>query len=176
MGMLSDKELAELLPGLAGEQSDAGADPTRLERRVPADRADRAAEEGRGAINALGDEYGQRNGLSRRRFFQTAAGMTTAYLAMNEVYGPLFGVAGRGQKRRSRPGARRRAEGPVHHRRAHAFPARRYAAAGFRAHARGGRQSRLESRAGRQAADARRPQVSPTGSRRSISTATPRWH
>jgi len=28
-------------------------------------------------MNALADEYGRRNDLSRRRFFQTAAGMTT---------------------------------------------------------------------------------------------------
>ena len=33
------------------------------------------------------------NGLSRRRFFQTAAGMTTAFVAMNEVYGPIYGAS-----------------------------------------------------------------------------------
>src|ERR1700750_1930293 len=32
-------------------------------------------------------------GVSRRRFFQTAAGMATAFLAMNDTYGPLFGVS-----------------------------------------------------------------------------------
>jgi hypothetical protein len=49
--------------------------------------ADRAAEAGRGAHERAGDEYGRKNGLSRRRFFQTAAGMATAFVAMNEVYG-----------------------------------------------------------------------------------------
>jgi predicted TIM-barrel fold metal-dependent hydrolase len=39
---------------------------------------------------ALADELGGRQGLDRRRFFQTAAGMAAAFVAMNEVYGPLF--------------------------------------------------------------------------------------
>jgi hypothetical protein len=32
-------------------------------------------------------------GTSRRRFFQTAAGMAASFLAMNKVYGPLFEVS-----------------------------------------------------------------------------------
>src|SRR5882672_3863271 len=32
----------------------------------------------------------KKHGTSRRRFFQTAAGMAASYLAMNQVYGPLF--------------------------------------------------------------------------------------
>ena len=35
----------------------------------------------------------KRLGMSRRRFFQTAAGMATAFLAMNDTYGPIFGVS-----------------------------------------------------------------------------------
>ena len=112
-------------------------------------------------MNALADEYGRKNGLSRRRFFQTAAGMTTAFVAMNEVYGPIYGASpAEAQKRRSRAGARRWAEGPVHHGRAHALPARRHAARRLRARPRGGRQGGLESRARGQAADPGRPQVS----------------
>ncbi len=41
-------------------------------------------------LKALGDELGARQGVSRRAFFRTAAGMAAAYVAMNEVYGPLF--------------------------------------------------------------------------------------
>jgi hypothetical protein len=41
-------------------------------------------------LKALGDELGGRQGVSRRAFFRTAAGMAAAYVAMNEVYGPLF--------------------------------------------------------------------------------------
>jgi hypothetical protein len=41
---------------------------------------------------AMADELGSKQGLDRRKFFQTAAGMAAAYVAMNEVYGPLFDV------------------------------------------------------------------------------------
>jgi uncharacterized protein len=44
-------------------------------------------------VKAMGTEMAKRLGLSRRRFFQTAAGMATAFLAMNDTYGPLFGVS-----------------------------------------------------------------------------------
>ena len=38
----------------------------------------------------LGGALAQRQGMSRRRFFQTAAGMAASYLAMNQVYGGFF--------------------------------------------------------------------------------------
>src|SRR6202140_4902160 len=41
---------------------------------------------------AMADEIGARQGLNRRRFFQSAAGMAASFVAMNEVYGPLFDV------------------------------------------------------------------------------------
>ena len=41
-------------------------------------------------VLAMADELGGRQGMDRRRFFQTAAGMAAAFVAMNEVYGPLF--------------------------------------------------------------------------------------
>jgi predicted TIM-barrel fold metal-dependent hydrolase len=44
-------------------------------------------------IKAMADEYGPKQGMSRRRFLQTAAGMAAAFLAMNEEYGPLYGVS-----------------------------------------------------------------------------------
>jgi len=44
-------------------------------------------------LNELADQHGRRNGLGRRQFFKTAAGMATAFAAMNDVYGPLFGVS-----------------------------------------------------------------------------------
>src|SRR4029077_10341486 len=34
-----------------------------------------------------------RQGISRRQFLRTAAGMVAAFVAMNDVYGPLFGVS-----------------------------------------------------------------------------------
>src|SRR5262245_62060979 len=44
-------------------------------------------------IKELGDELAGRQGMSRRRFFQTAAGMAAAFVAMNEVYGSLYDVS-----------------------------------------------------------------------------------
>ena len=40
----------------------------------------------------LGSSLARKQGMSRRRFFQTAAGMAASYLVMNEVYGRLFAV------------------------------------------------------------------------------------
>ena len=41
---------------------------------------------------ALGSELARKQGISRRAFFSTAAGMAAAYLAMNHVYGGIFDV------------------------------------------------------------------------------------
>lgn len=43
-------------------------------------------------IHDLSEELGRLQGLSRRNFLKTSSGMAAAFLAMNEVYGPLFGV------------------------------------------------------------------------------------
>ena len=40
----------------------------------------------------LADELAKREGISRRRFFQSASGMAASFLVMNEVYGALFAV------------------------------------------------------------------------------------
>ena len=93
MGMLSDKELTDLVP--AWQASSATPVPTQLvssDEYLPIAQTERQKKvEAR--MNALADDHGRRNGLSRRRFFQTAAGMATAFAAMNEVYGPLYGVS-----------------------------------------------------------------------------------
>src|SRR3979490_2015005 len=41
---------------------------------------------------AMADDLGGKQGVDRRRVFQTAAGMAASFVAMNEVYGPLFDV------------------------------------------------------------------------------------
>src|SRR5262245_65928246 len=41
---------------------------------------------------AMAGDLGGKQGLDRRRFFQSAAGMAASFVAMNEVYGPLFEV------------------------------------------------------------------------------------
>ena len=39
---------------------------------------------------AMADDLGGKQGLDRRKFFQSAAGMAASFVAMNEVYGVLF--------------------------------------------------------------------------------------
>ncbi len=46
-----------------------------------------------GRIKELGTRLAKHQGLSRRKFFKTAAGMAAAFVAMNDVYGPVFGVS-----------------------------------------------------------------------------------
>jgi hypothetical protein len=93
MGMLSDEELKQLAPAeLAASATPVPVQVVSSDEFLPIPQTARQKQvEAR--MNALADEYGPKNGLSRRRFFQTAAGMTTAFVAMNEVYGPLYGAA-----------------------------------------------------------------------------------
>jgi predicted TIM-barrel fold metal-dependent hydrolase len=44
-------------------------------------------------VKELGTQLAKRQGMGRRRFFKTAAGMAAAFVAMNDVYGPLFSVS-----------------------------------------------------------------------------------
>ena len=43
-------------------------------------------------IKQLADELGTKQGLTRRQFLASSAGMSAAFLVMNEVYGSLFNV------------------------------------------------------------------------------------
>ncbi|NDH63341.1 MAG: amidohydrolase [Alphaproteobacteria bacterium] len=93
MGMLSDEERARLAPArLAGNQTPVPTQVVSSDEFLPIPQTERQKKvEAR--MNALADDYGKAKGLSRRRFFQTAAGMATAFVAMNEVYGPLYGAS-----------------------------------------------------------------------------------
>ncbi len=44
-------------------------------------------------VKAIGDELAQKHGVTRRRFFKSAAGMAAAFVAMNDTYGPLYMVS-----------------------------------------------------------------------------------
>jgi hypothetical protein len=44
-------------------------------------------------VQQLGAELAKKQGVSRRRFFQTPAAMAAAFLALNDTFGPLFGVS-----------------------------------------------------------------------------------
>jgi hypothetical protein len=93
MGMLSDEEHDALLPArLAGKATPVPTQVVSSDEFMPMPQTEQQKKvEAR--MNALGDEFGKTNGLSRRRFFQTAAGMATAFVAMNEIYGPLYGAS-----------------------------------------------------------------------------------
>ena len=43
-------------------------------------------------IKDIADRMSRRLGIDRRQFLRTSAGMATAFVAMNEVFGPLFRV------------------------------------------------------------------------------------
>jgi predicted TIM-barrel fold metal-dependent hydrolase len=93
MGMLSDEERARLVPAeLAANSTPVPTQVVSSDEFLPVPQTERQRKvEAR--MNALADDYGKKNGLPRRRFFQTAAGMATAFVAMNEVYGPLYGAS-----------------------------------------------------------------------------------
>ncbi len=44
-------------------------------------------------LTELSDRLARRQGQSRRRFFQTAAGMAASFVAINQVFGPIFDVS-----------------------------------------------------------------------------------
>jgi predicted TIM-barrel fold metal-dependent hydrolase len=44
-------------------------------------------------LKHLGSELARHQGLTRRQFFRTASGMAAAFLAMNDTFGPVFGVS-----------------------------------------------------------------------------------
>src|SRR5438552_6248403 len=44
-------------------------------------------------IKEMADQLGRRHGMSRRSFLASSAGMAAAFLAMNEVFGPVSEVS-----------------------------------------------------------------------------------
>jgi predicted TIM-barrel fold metal-dependent hydrolase len=44
-------------------------------------------------LNELADLHGVKQGMDRRRFLQTSCGMAAAFVAMNEIFGPVFQVS-----------------------------------------------------------------------------------
>ncbi|HZU88145.1 MAG TPA: amidohydrolase family protein [Stellaceae bacterium] len=90
MKFLTDEEIAQLSP--AETASFAAPVPTQIvssEEYMPVPQTPQQREvEAR--LKELSDRLARRQGLSRRRFFQTASGMAAAFVALNRVFGPLF--------------------------------------------------------------------------------------
>lgn len=92
MGFLTDDELAALKP--AKDAMFPSPVPTQVVASdefcpIPQTPQQKQVE---ARIKELADEIGTKQGLDRRGFLATASGMAAAFLAMNDVYGPLFGV------------------------------------------------------------------------------------
>src|ERR1700724_726372 len=90
MKFLTDEQLSELQP--AETASFPSPVPTQIVSSdeylpVPQSAQQREVE---ARLTELSDGLAKRQGLSRRRFFQTAAGMAASFVAMNQVFGRLF--------------------------------------------------------------------------------------
>jgi uncharacterized protein len=93
MRLLSDEERSQLLPAeLVAFDSPIPTQIVSSDEFVPTPQT-RRQREVEVRLKALADELAHRQGLSRRQFLRTAAGMAAAFVAMNDVYGPLFGVS-----------------------------------------------------------------------------------
>src|ERR1700741_197856 len=93
MKFLSDEQLSELLP--AETSSFPSPVPTQIvssDEYMPVPQTEKQREiEAR--LKEMSDRLARRQGMSRRRFFQTASGMAASFLVMNQVFGPLFEVS-----------------------------------------------------------------------------------
>lgn len=92
MGFLTDDEIASLRP--AQDAMFPSPIPTQVVASdefspIPQTPQQRQVE---ARIKAMADDIGGRQNLSRRGYLATAGGMAAAFCAMNEVYGPVFGV------------------------------------------------------------------------------------
>jgi uncharacterized protein len=89
-GFLSDQEINELTPSeLTPHRTPIPTQIVASDEYYPGPQTEKQRDvEAR--LLAMADDFGGRQGLDRRRFFQTAAGMAAAFVAMNEVYGGVF--------------------------------------------------------------------------------------
>jgi len=92
-GFLTPEELKKLKP--AERMSFHSPVPTQVVASdeyfpQPQNKKQREVEE---RVKNMGSQLARKQGISRRAFFSTAAGMATAFLAMNQVYGDIFDVS-----------------------------------------------------------------------------------
>ncbi|MET0868293.1 MAG: amidohydrolase family protein [Pseudorhodoplanes sp.] len=93
MGFLTEREILELAPSEL--LPNATPIPTQIvssdEFTPPPQSVKQKEVEQR--LLAMADELGGQQGLSRRQFFQSAAGMAAAFVALNETFGSVFDVS-----------------------------------------------------------------------------------
>jgi len=90
MGFISDEERESLTPSeLLPHQTPIPTQVVSSDEYYPYPQTEKQREL-QARLLELGDSLGRKQGLSRRRFFQTAAGMAAAYVVMNETFGQFF--------------------------------------------------------------------------------------
>ena len=91
--MMSPDEIARLVPAeTATFRSPIPTQAVSSDEFLPAPQTEKQREfEAR--VKQLGSELAKKQGISRRTFFQGAAGMAAAFVAMNETYGPFYTVS-----------------------------------------------------------------------------------
>jgi predicted TIM-barrel fold metal-dependent hydrolase len=93
MRYLTDEDLEAMEPAESG--SYASPIPTQVvsngEFTPPPQTPQQKQVEAR--IKELADEAGKRHGMDRRQFLASSAGMAAAFMAMNDVFGPMYNVA-----------------------------------------------------------------------------------
>src|SRR5262249_18399193 len=90
---LTEEELAALMPSeLVPHHTPIPTQIVSSDEFYP-ERQNERQREVEARLLAMADDLGGKQGLDRRRFFQSAAGMAASFVAMNEVYGPLFEVS-----------------------------------------------------------------------------------
>ena len=87
MGFLSDEDRANLTPSeLLSNETPIPTQVVSSDEYFPFPQTEKQREL-QARLLSLGDELAKNQGLSRRRFFQTAAGMAASYVALNETFG-----------------------------------------------------------------------------------------
>ncbi|HEX9852675.1 MAG TPA: amidohydrolase, partial [Woeseiaceae bacterium] len=93
MRYLSDKDLERMQPAESG--SFASPIPTQVVSNgefnpIPQTEKQKQVE---ARIIQLADDYRRNHGMNRRQFLASSAGMAAAFIAMNDVFGPIYKVA-----------------------------------------------------------------------------------
>jgi uncharacterized protein len=93
MGFLSAEELKQLLPAESSAfPSPIPTQSVSSDEFMPAAQTEKQRKfEAR--IKEYGSELARHQGMSRRAFFKTAAGMAAAFVAMNETHGAIYDVS-----------------------------------------------------------------------------------
>ncbi len=93
MRYLSDESLSKTEPAESG--SFASPIPTQVVSNGEFTPSPQTAQQKRveARIKELADDLGKKHGMNRRQFLASTAGMAAAFIAMNDVFGPIYNVA-----------------------------------------------------------------------------------